>query len=105
MESLDVVSRHRIQTLKEATAKGPPPVKGWVVQRRRSTTSDRKITRKNGWDLKQILRVLNLLRPEEVLDSLQLLLSATYPAIVRVGSVPDLRQRANIAILRDKYDN
>ena len=42
---------------------------------------------------------------EEVLGNLQLLLIATYPAIVRLKSAPDHRQRPNIAMPRDKTDN
>ena len=42
---------------------------------------------------------------EEMIASLQLLLIATYPAIVRLGSVPDPRQRPKLAVLRDKTDN
>ena len=74
MEILDVSSRHRIQTLKEAPAKGPQPTKSWAVT-------------------------------VEVLDSFQLLLIATYPAIVRLGSVPNSLQRPNLAVSRDKSDN
>ena len=57
VESLDVVSRHRIQILKEATAMGPQSqfTKGWAAT-------------------------------EEMFNSLQLLLIATYPAIVRLCS-------------------
>ena len=52
MKSLDIGCRHRIQTLKEASAKGPQPqlTKSWAVT-------------------------------EQVLDSLQFLLIAIYPAI------------------------
>ena len=42
---------------------------------------------------------------EKVFDSLQLLLIATYPAIVRLGSVADPRQQLKHAVLRDKTDN
>ena len=42
---------------------------------------------------------------EEVLDSLQLVLITTYPAIVRLASVPDPRQQPNLAVPRDKSDN
>ena len=41
----------------------------------------------------------------EALNSLQLLLIATYPAIVRLRSVPDPRQRPNLTVARDKTDN
>ena len=58
MESLNVGFRHRIQTLKKTSDKGPQLTKGWAVT-------------------------------EMVLDNLQLLLIATYPAIVRLGSAPD----------------
>ena len=53
MKTLYAGSRHRIQTLKEAPAKGlqPQPTKGWAVT-------------------------------EEVLDNVQHLLTATHPAIV-----------------------
>ena len=55
--NLDVGSPHKIQTLKEDTAKDPQPqlTKGWAVT-------------------------------GEVLESLQLLLIAIYPAIVWLGS-------------------
>ena len=39
---------------------------------------------------------------EEVLDSLQLFFIATYPALIRLESVPDPRQRPNMAVPRDK---
>ena len=42
---------------------------------------------------------------EKVFDSLQFLLIATCSAIVQLGSVPDPRQRPNIAIPRHKTDN
>ena len=57
LESLNISSRYRIQSLKEAPTKGLQPqlTKGWAVT-------------------------------EKLLDSLQLLLIAIYPAIVRLGS-------------------
>ena len=42
---------------------------------------------------------------EEVLDSPQLHLIATYPAKVWLESVLDLRQRPNLAVPLDKSDN
>ena len=61
--------RHRIQTLKEAPAKGPQAqlTKGWTAT-------------------------------EDVLDSFELLLIATYPSIVRLNSVPHPRQRPNLKL-------
>ena len=73
MKSLSVGSRHRIQTLKEGSAKDPQPTKGWTVT--------------------------------EVFDSLQLLLIATCPAIVWLGSISDPRQRPNLAVPRDKTNS
>ena len=60
MESFDVGSLHRIQILKKATTKGPQP----------KFTKDWAVT-------------------EEVINSLQLLLIATYDAIDQLGFVPD----------------
>ena len=42
---------------------------------------------------------------EEVPDSLQLLLIATYPAIVRLGSVPEPCRPPNLAVPRNKPNN
>ena len=69
MQSLDLGSRDRVQTLKEVPAKGlqPQPTKGWTVT-------------------------------EELFNCLQLLLIATYPAIVRLESVPDPCQLPNLAV-------
>ena len=76
MESLDIGSRHSIQTLKEALAKGlqSQPTKGWAVT-------------------------------DMVLDSLQHLLIAKYHTIFRLGSVPDSCQRPNLTVPRNKPRN
>ena len=76
MDSLDVSSRQKIQTLKEASAKGlqPQPTKGWAVT-------------------------------EEVFDSLQLLLITRYRAIVLLLSVPNSYQRSNLAVSCDISNN
>ena len=66
-ESLDICSRHRIQILKEAASKG----------------HQTQFTK--GWSV-----------TEEVLGSLQLFLIATYPAIYRLGSVPDSLRKDDI---------
>ena len=60
---------------------------------------------------KHLLRVLNLnlLRAGQLQrrcsDRKSCFLFATYPAIVRLVSVPDPRQRPNLAVSRDKTDN
>ena len=42
---------------------------------------------------------------EEVFDSLQLFLITTYPAIVRLASVPDSCQRSHQEVLHNKPNN
>ena len=42
---------------------------------------------------------------EEMFDSLALLLIATYPAIVRLATVPDLCQRFNLTVTCNETNN
>ena len=72
MEALDVGSRHRIQTLQETYGKDPQPHLSKV------------------WVI-----------TEEAFDRFQLLLIATYAAVIRLGSVPDPSQRPSLAVPRD----
>ena len=75
MENLIVGSGYRIQILKEAPAEGSQP----------------QLTK--NWEF-----------TEEDVDSLQILIITTYPAIVRLESVLDLRQRPNLTVSRNKID-